>query len=387
MRKRPDRLRADDRRFFALRVLERVPVLLVADERTLYLEQALSPDGGDSDIKLELKGYTEVTSEDLERAGVVVLGPGRDLRSSGVTLMERFVMGGGKVVMLLLPELEETARALSGHRLAINWMERNEGFVTIERPVASPYFLKALGAEALDAITRLRFRHAPFVSGVPEKDVHLLFSNGYPFIWEEERGAGSMLFCAIDPVPEAGDLVLSPYFLPIVQQVVLVTGRTGAEEGRLIGETIRWRGRIKGKPRYEMPPGEAVADRVIGLPIALNAGGEKRDGRTEELLLPGAESPGFLIMTDDTDTIAVFAVNPDCRLESDLDPASCDEAADSLDLEHYISVEAGTSLSRAVSRGREGREITLQLAVAAILLFVVESVVAQKRYKGGEGVG
>ena len=387
VRKRPDRLRADDRRFFALRVLERVPVLLVADERTLYLEQALSPDGGDSDIKLELKGYTEVTSEDLERAGVVVLGPGRDLRSSGVTLMERFVMGGGKVVMLLLPELEETARALSGHRLAINWMERNEGFVTIERPVASPYFLKALGAEALDAITRLRFRHAPFVSGVPEKDVHLLFSNGYPFIWEEERGAGSMLFCAIDPVPEAGDLVLSPYFLPIVQQVVLVTGRTGAEEGRLIGETIRWRGRIKGKPRYEMPPGEAVADRVIGLPIALNAGGEKRDGRTEELLLPGAESPGFLIMTDDTDTIAVFAVNPDCRLESDLDPASCDEAADSLDLEHYISVEAGTSLSRAVSRGREGREITLQLAVAAILLFVVESVVAQKRYKGGEGVG
>jgi hypothetical protein len=387
VRKRSDRLRADDRRFFVLRVVERVPVLLVADERALYIEQALSPEGADTDIALEMRGYAELTSGDVDRKGVVVLGPGAGLRRPDVMIIERFVADGGKAIVLLLPELEDAALALSGHPLSIEWMERSEGFVTIEKPFAAPYFLKALGAEAVDAIAGLRFRRAALVSGVPGEDALLLFSNGSPFMWEEERGMGSILFCAIDPVPEAGDLVLSPYFLPIVQQAVLATGRTVAEEGSLIGEAIRWRGRVKGEAKYEMPSGRLDGGNAIGLPTAVSAEREERDGRIEELLLPGAESPGFVTLTGDADTVAVFAVNPDCRLESDLAQATGDEAADSLGLEHYVVVDAGASLSRAVSTGREGREITLQLAVAAILLFVVESAVAQKRYEGGESVG
>lgn len=387
VRKRFDRLRADDRRFFVLRVVERVPVLLVADERALYIEQALRPEGADTDIALERKRYAEFTSDDLDRADVVVLGPGMGLRRREVAIIERFVEGGGKAIVLLLPELEEAALALSGHPLSVGWTEPGDGFITIEKPVAAPYFLRPLGAEAAAAITKLRFRRAAFVSGVPGGDALLLFSNGSPFMWEEERGAGSILFCAIDPVPEAGDLVLSPYFLPIVQQAVLVTGRTAAEDGALIGEAIRWRGRVEGEARYEMQSSGMDGGRAIGLPMAMGVERGERNGRIEELLLPGAESPGFVTLTDDADTIAVFAVNPDCGLESDLAPATGDEAADSLNLEHYIVVGAGASLSRAVSTGREGREITLQFAIAAILLFAVESAVAQKRYEGGEGVG
>jgi len=387
VRKRSDRLRADDRRFFVLRVVERVPVLLVADERALYIEQALSPEGADTDIALEMRGYAELTSGDVDRKGVVVLGPGAGLRRPDVMIIERFVADGGKAIVLLLPELEDAALALSGYPLSIEWMEPGEGFVTIEKPFAAPYFLKALGREAVDAITGLRFGRTALVSGVPGEDALLRFSNGSPFMWEEERGAGSILFCAIDPVPEAGDLVLSPYFLPIVQQAVLATGRIAAEEGSLIGEAIRWRGRVEGEAKYEMPSGKPDGGRAMGLPTAVGPEPEERDGRIEELLLPGAESPGFVTLTGDADTMAVFAVNPDCRIESDLVPATGDEAADSLGLEHYIVVDARASLSRAVSTGREGREITLQLAVAAILLFVVESAVAQKRYEGGESVG
>ena len=387
VRKHSDRLQADDRRFFALRVVERVPVLLVADERALYIEQALRPEGADSDIALELKKYAELTSDDLDRADVIVLGPGRGPRRPDMTIIERFVTGGGKAIVLLLPELEDAALALSGHPLSVDWRESGDGFVTIERPVAAPYFLKPLGTEAAEAITKLRFRRSAFVAGVPGEEALLLFSNGSPFMWEEERGAGSILFCAIDPVPEAGDLVLSPYFLPIVQQAVLVTGRTAAETGTLIGESIRWRGRVKGEARYEIPNRGMDGGRAIGLPMAKIAEGAEGGGRIEELLLPGAESPGFVTLTGDTDTIAVFAVNPDCRLESDLAAATGDEVADSLDLDHYVVVGAGASISRAVTTGREGREITLQFAVAAILMFVVESAVAQKRYEGGEGVG
>jgi hypothetical protein len=387
VRKPSDRLPADDRRYFTLRVVERVPVLLVADERALYIEQALMPEGADTDITLEVKRYMEFVSEDLDRADVVVLGPGGGMRRRDVTLIERFVVNGGKAIVLLLPEHEDAVLALSGHPLSFEWMEPGEGFVTIGDPVATPYFLRPLGPETEAAIKKLRFEHAAFVSGVPRGEALLLFSNGLPFMWEERRGKGSILFCAIDPVPEAGGLVLSPFFLPIMQQAVLVKERTAPQDGYLIGEAIGWRGAVKGEARCEMPAGGTEADRMIVLPAAVKAQRGEGEDRIEELLLPEASSPGFVTLKDGGDTLAVFAVNPDCDLESDLTPASGDEAADSLGLEHYVLVDAGAPLSKAIGTGREGREITLQLALAAILLFVVESALAQKRYEGEEGVG
>jgi hypothetical protein len=387
VKKRSDRLRIDDRRFFVLEVVERVPVLLLADERALYLEQALRPEGADTDIELELKRYEELTSDDLDRADIVVLGPGRGLRGREAELIERFVADGGRALVLLLPELEDAVRALSGHTLTIDWMEPAEGFITIRMPVAAPYFLRPLGRETTAEITKLRFGSAALVAGVPGEDALLLFSNGAPFMWEEERGTGSVLFCAIDPVPGAGDLVLSPYFLPIMQQAVLSTRRTPTVEGVLVGESIRWRGRIEGEARCEMPAGWTGGNEAVGQAAVMGVERRERDGRIEELLLPGAEMPGFMTLTAGDDTMAVFAANPDCGLESDLAPATGREAADSLGLEHCKVVGREESISRAVVAGREGREITLQFAAAAILLFVIESLVAQKRYEGGESVG
>jgi hypothetical protein len=135
--------------------------------------------------------------------------------------------------------------------------------------------------------------------------------------------------------------------------------------------------------RYTMPSDGSGAEHATGVPEARDA----QAGRTGELLLPGAESPGFITLANGADTTALFAVNPDCSLESDLTAAAGDEVADSLGLEHYIMVETGESIEGAVRRGREGREITLPVALAAILLFVVEALVAQRRYEGGEGVG
>ncbi len=118
-----------------------------------------------------------------------------------------------------------------------------------------------------------------------------------------------------------------------------------------------------------------IADRVVS-----GSGGR-------ELILPGADAPGFVTLTAGADTVALIAVNPDTELESDLAAATLEEAADSLGLEHYIAVERGETLAGAVRRGREGREITLPVALAAMLFFLVESLVAQRRYEGGESVG
>ncbi len=383
VRKRADGLRADDRRYFALEVVERTPVLLVADGRSLYLEQALSPEGADTDIELASKRYGELTSDDLDRTAVLVLGPGRGLRRREAPIVERFASDGGRVLLLLLPELDEAAGVLSSHALFIDRMEPDEGFLTIREPDAVPYFLKPLGRETMEGISKLRFERAPLVSGVPSQEALLLFSNGSPFAWEEERGSGSILYLAIDPVPGAGDLVLSPYFLPLVQQAVLATRRTHSEEGTLVGERVRWRERAAGEVLCTMPPRRGDGDSRRDGPMVIAA--EPAGGG--ELLLPPAESPGFITLTRGADTVAFIAVNAECTLESDLTPAAGSEVADSLGLEHVVVVGRETSISRAVGEAREGREITAQIAAAAILVFVIESVIAQRRYGGGGDVG
>ena len=122
-------------------------------------------------------------------------------------------------------------------------------------------------------------------------------------------------------------------------------------------------------------------------PTAVAAEQVRLEGGEGELLLPPATTPGFITLTCGSDTAALFAVNPDCSLESDLTPAAGREAADSLGLEHFVVVGREASISRAVGEAREGREITLPIAVAAILVLVIESVVAQRRYEGGGDVG
>jgi len=386
VRKRSDGLGADDRRYFAIEVVERTRVLLVADGRSLYLEQALSPEGADTDIELETKGYGEFTSDDLDGAEVLVLGPGRGLRRREAPLIERFASNGGRVLLLLLPELDEAAAALSSFPLSIDRMGPGEGFLTIRAPDAVPYFLKPLGPETTEGVTRLRFERAALVSGVPRGEALLLFSNGSPFAWEEGRGSGSILFLAIDPVPAAGDLVLSPYFLPMVQQAVLTTRRTPSRAGALIGERVRWRGAADGAVCL-MPAGGMGEEGRPERPDFLAMERDIRETGAGGLLLPPAKTPGFITLTSGDDTVALFAVNPDCELESDLTRAAGSEAAESLGLEHFVVIGREASISRAVGEAREGREITAQIAAAAILVFVIESVVAQRRYEGGGDVG
>lgn len=388
VRKRSDRLRADDIRYFTLRVIDRVRVLLLADERAMYLEQAMCPEGADGDIELVRKRWRDLTSRDLEAADVLLLGPGDGPFRRDITLIERFVAGGGRAVVLILPELADAIRTMSRHPLSIRIEETGAGFVSLDRPLSPPDILAPLDDDDLEAITRLRFRRFAAVAGVAPGDVLLRFATGSPFLWKEERGAGSYIFCAIDPTPEAGDLVLSPYFLPILQQAVLAGGsQAGPGDEKGVGESIVWDGGRTGGVRYELPGEGSGGGPRIGVPSLSGVGGTGSGAGAERIVIPPAGVPGFAILYGDADTIGVFAVNVECGAESDLFPASGDEAADSLGLEHFVVAGEGVPLSETVRSAREGREITLVLVCAAIAVFVAESVLSQRRYEGDEGVG
>lgn len=388
VRKGGDRLPPDDGRFFALRVRDRVGVLLIADAASFYLEQALSPEGSEGDIALLKRRWREVTTADLEGAEALVLGPGTGPVGRDIELIRRFIESGGKALVLLLPELEPLVRALSEYTLDINFRRIREGFITISPPRGIPPLLAPFDAEDMEALTTLRFRAVPTVRGVDRRAVVLRFGDGAPFIWQERLGAGTVVFTAIDPRLESGDLVLSPYFLPLVQQALLATGREPpVGEGGLVGAPVVWSGECGPEYVCRFPGGgEMQPERFRGNVSARAARAESprtgsaapAPGDAGGVILPPADEPGFITISRGSDITGLVAVNPDCRLESDLEGMSGAEAADSLGLSSYLVLDSGDELAASINRAREGREISTTLILAAIALFALELVVAQR---------
>jgi len=373
--KSPDRLGADDTRFFALRARDKANVLLVAGERGFYLEQALSPGGAEGDISVARTTWPRFTSRALEGAEAVVLGPGGAPEAGDIELIERFVSVGGRAIVLVVPELEGAVTKLSRLSPRIEFVEMQEGFVAIERPASAPAFLAPFDASDLDALARIKFRKVALARNVPERAVRLKFRGGTPFVWEEERGEGTIIFAALDPSPEAGELVLSPFFLPLVQQLVLAGGtRAAAAEGRLVGEPIVW----------PAGPGEEFVCRLPGgaeiKPERVNPRGAGGEGgaRGGAVIVPPVEEPGFVRILGGGEVRGAVAVNVDCRKESDLDALSPREAADSLGLRFSTVVDEAHALAPAVRSAREGREISTALLLLAIAVFVAEAVIAQR---------
>jgi hypothetical protein len=395
VKKRADRLPADDVRFFTLRVQEKTRVLLIADGGSFYLEQALSPTGSEGDIAALAKGWRSFTTRDLDEHDTVLLGPGGGPQERDIALIDRFVSSGGKAVVLLLPELKDAALRLSSFPLRFEFVEMSQGFFSIRKPDRPPSFLAPFGEDDIRALSRLRFREAAFVSGVPPGAAPLRFTSGNPFVWEERRGEGIVVFAAIDPRPQAGELVLSPYFLPLIQQLVLATGpKTPSSAGSYVGEPILWKGDTAGDLYCQLPDGKSLKpDRAGGGPPAgggsqpgggsrpgagLPAGAGSQPGGGEGALIPPVQTPGFVSIYSSGELRGKIAVNPDCREESDLTFMRAQEAADSLGLSSHLVVEEDNELAPALYSAREGREISMPLLLAAMFVFMIEVIVAQR---------
>jgi len=371
VKKRSDRLPADDTRYFTLEVREKARVLLIADEGSFYLEQALSPGGAEGDIAVVKRGWRTFTTLDLNAAEVVLLGPGKGPALADIAAIDRFVSGGGKAIVLLLPELKAAAERLSRYPLRFEFAEMPQGFFAIAKPAGGSGYLAPFDAEDLAALARLRFRSAALVGGVPAGAAQLSLTTGNPFVWEERRGEGGVVFAGLDPRPEAGELVLSPYFLPLVQQLVLAAGtKSPADDGRLVGEPVLWKGVIDGDATCELPGG------TILIPERIEGGAPP--GRTGGVLIPGVDTPGFVTIFAGSLVKAKIAVNPDCRGESDLSYLPAREAADSLGLGDRLIVEEDRELAPAIRAAREGKEIATPLLIIAMALFAAELVIAQR---------
>jgi hypothetical protein len=365
---REDMLEADDTRFFTLLARERTPALVVSGDGAFYLRQALQPEGADGDIELVSKGWSEYTTADLAAADVVAAGPGARPRPGDAALLRRFAEEGGRLIVFIAPGMERFAEEISSRDIRVRDL-RSAGFIELERPDGGHPLLSVFSGPGLDAMARLRFYRRAAVEGLPAGDAAVRFSDGDPFIWTEEAGDGVIIFAASSPVPESGDLVLSPWFLPLAQQMALAPLLVSAgREGALVGSDVK------------------VPLAGEGCVITLPGGAEYADpsaGTAGRATVPAGGQAGYLTASCDGYEWET-AVNPDCRRESTLEYMSAGEAADSLGFSSWASAEAGDGMGDALREAREGREIADALIIVAALLLAAELAVAQRPGKEGE---
>lgn len=222
-----DPLVADNVFYFVLRVREQLPVLLAAAENdAFFLLRALNPTGAMLDVRRiepdELSGNILTDYRCLFLANALPL-PGQALLN-----VEKFVQDGGTLVMFpgdraatdeyarwgVLPMVPQAVDDVAEPR------RQPMRLLQPRDPIFAGLKLPPGAVPALTARRMLRARTEP----APAGDVLLMLGEDTPLLWSRTVGAGRVLLFAVSADRQWSDLPLSPWFLPLIHQIVLTHG-------------------------------------------------------------------------------------------------------------------------------------------------------------------
>ena len=421
-----DRLNIDNQRYFALDVIGEVRVLCVG-EQTEYLALALNPHNtpllssvtGDAVSKdtspntIDTNGVmilptqctpAEFESFPLEDYDVIILADVPKItRQIGAQLQE-FIRHGKSVIAFV----SRHSNADSYNSLSDTWLPAQLGSTLTWTP---PQQVRAYqdGHPIFDIFPNEGFsaQYAPqFHSGVvlrptPESEVIAHFNDDTPFLVERNQGTSTVLLynCGLliqqrnTPSANAGpsratvdtnDLLVNPYFLPILQQSVLYTAiasRNLLTWSGHVGDTYTGRyprsaggkASIGLKTTVDTPDNDGTdADNSSVVPIA-------EDGT---LQFQGTERPGIYeveVRTQDRLQRDFFAVNVDAT-EADLSQIPLQQAAARVDAQTTANAETeGTTVAaEAYNVKRHGREIWGELLLLTVCFMLLESFLSNR---------
>jgi len=373
-----DKLGIDDRRYFAVPSRKRV-VGLRGD--TYYISKALNPERGGSFTTVQLD-EGGLTSSTLARLDAVVMSNVARLGPLEVTALATYLAGGGRLVVFvgskvdigdynrnLLPriappaslKIESLARAMAGTGPYGPDAEasQKQGFYTIER-VDRSHRVFAKFKPDVSPFADARFY--TFMKTVPESaGVIAYFSDGSPAMIE--MGERAIVFAGSADI-SWNDLVLTPQFLPIIHETLLyLTSGARAGEAFTVGNEIALATSDRSGEAYLQGP-------VGGVRLFPEALGEGLGYR-----IPAAEAPGVYFLSNDVETLSVFAVNVDTR-ESDLTKAPAGEIEAKLRRFDVKRITASDDVGESISLFRRGRDLSRPLLWAGLALFLFEVLLA-----------
>jgi hypothetical protein len=365
----PD-LPLDDARFFHLPQVGASRVLVVDGDpgdtpvrsEVYFLERALAPWGGKSDVHIDVTTPTGLADLDPARHRVVFLANVGDPRPFGPRLVE-FVRKGGHLVLTggdnVTADRYDAAlgsvlpATLRGVRSVADAGEEGVTIVPpdVDRPLFAPFKRAGRGAFArIRGHTMLTFD--PYVDVEDEIETLLSWDNGMPALVERRIGAGRVVVWTGTLDLGWGNLPLQSVFMPLVQRLVSwLGGEAGLGAARVSGTV--------GQPIVlELP------DLAIEPVVRTAAGADVRSRIENDRLVFVPPAPGaYRVEVESAPPLAWIAVNTDPE-ESDVRPYGSIAA-----VEREIAPEL---LTRTAHLGRP-------LLGAALVLLLLQSVLAARR--------
>ena len=419
-----DRLNIDNQRYFALDVIGEARVLCVG-EQTEYLALALNPqnapissavsadavsEGASPNTIIDTNGImilptqctpTEFESFPLEDYDVIILADVPKItRQIGAQLQE-FIRHGKSVIAFV----SRHSNADSYNSLGDAWLPAQLGSPLRWTP---PQQVRAYQEEhpIFDIFPSEGFseQYAPqFYSGVrlrptPESEVIAHFNDDTPFLIERHQGTSTVLLynCGVlrqqpntpsanagdsRPTTATNDLLVNPYFLPMLQQSVLYTATTHRN-------LLTWSGHI-GDTYTARYPHSAGGKASIRLKTTIDRTAEDADdsvvvpiAEDGTLQFQGTERPGIYqveVRTRDRLQRDFFAVNVDAA-EADLAQIPLQQAAARVGAQTTADEAAGetTVADEAYNVKRHGREIWGELLLLAVCCMLLESFLSNR---------
>jgi hypothetical protein len=303
-----DLLAADDRRAVSIQVEPSLPVLLVdgagaqgLENKLGFLQYALEPETEHSGaFKVTRIPLVQFSAAMLPNYRVVVLGDARVLEPSMVDALERFVVGGGGILVGLGPDSD---------RELINryWARNGEGFLPCPlagavTPAISPVpaamslghpVFSGFGAKNDEAwrAAKVRSYFKLDIQKVKASDLEplLTLDNGDVLVAERRRGLGLVTMVATSLNADWTDLPLQAAYVPLMRGLV----------GHLGSFIMPPRNLQPGDPiiyaRVSDPAKVLRGEDASGKPLKLTLGAwEGRDAVVSEPLM----EPGVYVLHD-----------------------------------------------------------------------------------------
>ncbi len=375
-----DNLPIDDKFHFLVRVEDQMPSLCVGTaEDTLFVRTALRTGAGPDSPPPAVISPDNVAGEALSGFSCIFLCNALPLTGQAIDALEQYARSGG--LLVVFPGMRaslidyQSWTCLPGIPTGIEdlpWSERRRTLVwdKPQHPIIRP--LRQSLAEPVSAVRRR----------LAWKELHVqaerLVSMGaeQPFLLERPFGEGRVLMCAVSADRTWSDFPLSPFYLPLILQVVDYSAGFGGKTPFIWAtRTLSLNERLPDVNRGSSLLGPD--ERSVPIRSAVV------EGRTsfvaEDVTAPGIYN---LSSPEMPRPVPALAVNVE-RRESDLTPLTAGEVADRMDFPKVQVALDKDALARLIQDHRIGRTYGEHLLWIALVLVIIEFYYANALLRTG----
>lgn len=385
-----DDLLIDNRRFFAFKIPEKIGVLLVGENQrdTHHLNLALNPlDKSDANKEVTRINKNSLSGIDFTKYQVAILSNLSRLTDVQLANLERFVQRGGGVFFILGDNIDSEFYSNQLIKRFFNLSMKDPltptknigGFFSFEKidldhPIFQVY--RNVEKEKLPLIKFFSIFELPESRNV--KTI-VRFNVGKPALIEKSFGAGKVLLLATSVDESQGDLVVHPFFVPLINRAVeyLASDLSRLDEDILIGSKV-----TRELPADLAGKGIELFDpemRKKALQPSFHT--DKLILRIDDTYLPGIYNIRALTSSSIRgDVVDRFAVNIDPK-DSDPEKIEISEVKKKLEGLSFFYINPGDDIEESILQSRYGKELWKTFLWIAFGLLALEMFLARSKKK------